>query len=69
MQEPNEPSPPDELPGQTPSELPVRGPQGPNTPSPATDTGRIELAASKADSVSGVLPIAAGSKLQNADLK
>jgi len=33
MREPDEPSWPEELPGRTPDELPVRGPQGPSTPS------------------------------------
>jgi hypothetical protein len=37
MQEPGEPPRPDELPGQIPDELPVRGPQGPSTP--AIDVG------------------------------
>jgi hypothetical protein len=36
MREPGEQPQPDELPGNIPEELPVRGPQGPNTPSPAT---------------------------------
>ncbi len=38
MQEPGEPPRPEELPGRTPEELPVRGPEGPRTPSAATDT-------------------------------
>jgi hypothetical protein len=37
MREPGEAPPPEELPGKVPDELPVRGPQGPSTPSPATD--------------------------------
>jgi hypothetical protein len=37
VQEPGAPPQPDELPAYTPEELPVRGPQGPNTP--ATDAG------------------------------
>ena len=41
MQEPGEPSVPEELPGYTPDELPVRGPQAP--PSPATDAGIGDL--------------------------
>ena len=45
MQEPGEPPRPEELPGRTPEELPVRGPQVPNTPSPATDTGNIGFVA------------------------
>ena len=43
MREPGEPPRPDELPGRTPEELPVRGPQGPGTPSPATDAGIADL--------------------------
>ena len=37
IQEPGQSPRPEELPGQMPQELPVRGPQGPRTPSPATD--------------------------------
>ena len=37
MHEPGAPPPPQELPGKMPDELPVRGPNGPATPSPATD--------------------------------
>lgn len=36
VQEPGDLPRPEELPGRTPDELPVRGPQGPITPSPAT---------------------------------
>jgi len=36
--EPGEPALPQELPGKMPDELPVRGPNGPTTPNPATDT-------------------------------
>jgi hypothetical protein len=43
VHEPGEPPQPDELPGRTPDELPVRGPQGPRTPSPATDAGITDL--------------------------
>jgi hypothetical protein len=39
VHEPGEPPRPDELPGKMPDELPVRGPNGPRTPSPATDAG------------------------------
>jgi len=39
VQDPGEPNEPQQLPGRTPDELPVRGPTGPRTPSPATDTG------------------------------
>ena len=35
MHEPGEPARPEELPGNMPDELPVRGPQGPSTPAPA----------------------------------
>jgi hypothetical protein len=38
MHEPGEPPVPQELPGKTPDELPVRGPNGPVTPNPATDS-------------------------------
>jgi hypothetical protein len=34
MQDPGEPPRPDELPGSTPDELPVRGPPGPSAPYP-----------------------------------
>ena len=34
VHEPGAPSPPQELPGSMPDELPVRGPPGPSTPSP-----------------------------------
>jgi hypothetical protein len=37
MREPGESPRPEELPGKMPDELPVRGPQGPVTPNPATD--------------------------------
>jgi hypothetical protein len=37
MREPGEPPSPEELPGYTPEELPVRGPPGPAGPPPATD--------------------------------
>src|SRR3954447_18731932 len=39
VQEPGAPPQPQELPGRAPDELPVRGPQGPRTPNPATDAG------------------------------
>ena len=41
MREPGTPPPPQELPGKTPDELPVRGPSGPSTPNPATDQGTM----------------------------
>jgi hypothetical protein len=37
MRDPGEPPRPEELPGHTPDELPVRGPEAP--PTPATDAG------------------------------
>ena len=43
MQDPGESPRPEELPGRVPEELPVRGPQGPSTPSPATDAGLENL--------------------------
>src|SRR6266446_3716471 len=42
LRDPGEPPRPDELPGNRPDELPVRGPQGPRTPSP-TDGGIADL--------------------------
>jgi hypothetical protein len=41
MQDPGEPSRPQELPGSTPDELPVRGPGGPQMP--ATDSRTNDL--------------------------
>ena len=43
MQEPGEPPQPEELPGRTPEELPVPGPQGPRPPYSATDAGTPDL--------------------------
>jgi hypothetical protein len=43
VREPGEPARPEELPGRTPDELPVRGPEGPRTPNPATDAGTADL--------------------------
>jgi catechol 2,3-dioxygenase-like lactoylglutathione lyase family enzyme len=37
VREPGQPPQPQELPGKMPDELPVRGPNGPRTPNPATD--------------------------------
>jgi hypothetical protein len=52
MQDPGEPPRPEELPGNTPDELPVRGPDGPG-PSPATatatDTGITDLPGTQPD--------------------
>ena len=47
--EPGEPARPDELPGNMPDELAVRGPQGPTTPSPATDAGLVDSPGSEPD--------------------
>jgi len=49
IQEPGQPPRPEELPGQIPNELPVRGPEGPRTPSPATDAGDAHLPASESN--------------------
>ena len=49
MQDPGEPPRPEELPGRIPDELPVRGPEGPRTPSPATDAGMADLPGSQPD--------------------
>src|SRR5215831_13941828 len=46
MREPGEPPRPDELPGQTPSEFPARGPSGPSTPNPATALTAMQFASS-----------------------
>ncbi len=45
VREPGESPQPDELPGRMPDEIPGRGPLGPNTPSPATDAARQNIAA------------------------
>jgi hypothetical protein len=42
MHEPGEPPSPKELPGQPPFESPIRGPERPTTPSPATDKQVID---------------------------
>jgi hypothetical protein len=49
VQEPGEPPRPEELPGKMPEEMPVRGPEGPRTPSPATDAGITDLPGSQPD--------------------
>ena len=49
MREPGEAPRPEELPGKMPEELPVRGPQGPSTPYPATDAGISDLPGSQPD--------------------
>ncbi len=43
MREPGEPAQPEELPGHMPDELPVRGPQTPQTPNPTADSGMTDL--------------------------
>ena len=48
VREPGEPPQPEELPGRMPDELPMRGPDGPRTPSPATDSDS-PLARSESD--------------------
>jgi hypothetical protein len=53
MRDPGEPPRPDELPGRMPDELPVRGPQGPHTPYPATDAGMTDLRGSGPDVIPG----------------
>jgi hypothetical protein len=49
IQEPGEPPHPEELPRKTPNEFPARGPDGPRTPSPATDAGITEQTGSDPD--------------------
>ena len=49
MREPGEAPRPEELPGKMPDELPVRGPQGPRAPYPATDAGITDLLGSEPD--------------------
>jgi hypothetical protein len=49
MREPGEAPRPEELPGKMPEELPVRGPEGPRTPYPATDAGIADLPGSEPD--------------------
>jgi hypothetical protein len=56
VHEPDAPPQPQELPGRTPDELPVRGPQGPRTPYPATDSGISDLPGSAPDVTAGDLP-------------
>lgn len=46
MHDPGEPKQPQELPGYVPDELPVRAPDGPRTPNPATDNNMASLLAS-----------------------
>jgi hypothetical protein len=58
MQDPGDPPRPEELPGKTPDELPVRGPEGPRTPSPATDAGIADLPGSMPDLNPGTVELA-----------
>jgi hypothetical protein len=53
MREPGEPARPEELPGRVPDDLPVRGPQGPQTPYPATDAGIDGVPGSAPDVIPG----------------
>jgi hypothetical protein len=43
VREPGEPPQPDELPGSTPEELPVRGPPSPGAPGPTMSAGSVAL--------------------------
>jgi hypothetical protein len=49
VDDPAEPKSPQELPGQVPDELPVRGPQGPRTPYPVNDIDISDLPGSEPD--------------------
>ena len=49
VNDPDAPAPPQELPGQQPDELPVRGPKGPRTPYPVNDPGITDLPGSEPD--------------------
>ena len=62
MQDPGEPPRPEELPGNTPDELPVRGPEGP--PSPATDAGIADLPGSMPDLNPGTVELATGDNVK-----
>jgi len=62
MQDPGEPPRPEELPGNTPDELPVRGPEGP--PSPATDAGIADLPGSMPDLNPGTVELATGDSVK-----
>ena len=63
MQDPGEPARPEELPGNAPDELPVRGPGGPRGPPPATDTGIADLPF-EAESESGRTRYTAGDNVK-----
>jgi hypothetical protein len=43
VREPGEPSRPEELPPNIPEEIPTRGPNGPQTPNPATDASSLRV--------------------------
>jgi hypothetical protein len=64
MQDPGEPARPEELPGNAPDELPVRGPDGPRGPPPATDTGIADLPRSKPNLNPGRIRYAAGDNVK-----
>ena len=53
MRDPGEAPTPEELPSHMPDELPVRRPQGPRTPYPATDAGISDLPGSEPDLIPG----------------
>ncbi len=60
MRDPGESPRPEELPGRMPDELPVRGPDGPRTPSPATDAGIADLPGAEPDLNPGVADMPRG---------
>ena len=60
VQDPGEPARPEELPGRVPEELPVRGPQGPRTPPPATSAGIEDLQGRKPDPSPGLSKMSQG---------
>ena len=64
MQKPGEPPRPEELPGSTPDEPPVRGPGGPGSPSPAADAGIGDLSGEGPDLDPGARRYAAGDNVK-----
>jgi len=68
VQDPGEPATPEELPGRVPEELPVRGPQGPRTPPPATSAGMEDLQGRQPDPNPGISNMSQG-KIWNFGLK
>ena len=64
MHEPGEPPRPQELPGKIPDELPVRGPQGPRTPSPATDSGIADAQGLEPGGIGGLARHASGDNVK-----